>query len=139
LRFHRINLLINAIAEGCLLFPANPILPIHPNGRNSETQTANGVREGINMPRHENYPDDVRQYDNDPRSPFYDNSREDALYDARDALAAAWRDEYDKTGVVGFFGGDPRDECLEGESLGSVLDRFALLEVEQNPPTEDGW
>ena len=26
--------------------------------------------------RHDNYPDDIRQYDHDPRSPFYDDSYE---------------------------------------------------------------
>ncbi len=90
------------------------------------------------MTRHENYPDGIRNFDDCPGSPYYVDPSE-ALYDARDALVAAWRDEYDKTGTVGWFGGNPRDEALAGESLGSVFDRFALLEVEQNPPTDEGW
>ena len=31
--------------------------------------------------RTDNYPDDIRQYDNDPRSPFYDSSFDDAVED----------------------------------------------------------
>jgi hypothetical protein len=27
----------------------------------------------------DNYPDDIRNYDNDPRSPFYNNEREDFI------------------------------------------------------------
>lgn len=29
------------------------------------------------------YPDDIRQYDNDPRSPFYDDSKHEAFVDSR--------------------------------------------------------
>lgn len=29
-----------------------------------------------------NYPDDIRKYDNDPRSPFFDDSKDDALIEA---------------------------------------------------------
>ncbi len=91
------------------------------------------------MTRHDNYPDDIRNFDDCPGSPYYVDPSE-ALYDARDALVDAWRAEYDLTGVVGWFGGNPRDEALDSEeTLGAILDRFALLEVEQNPPTEDGW
>lgn len=32
------------------------------------------------MPRHDNYPDDIRQYDHDPRSPFYKDPPETELY-----------------------------------------------------------
>ena len=41
------------------------------------------------MARYDNYPDDIRCYDHDPRSPFYDNSAEDA---AESALEDAAKD-----------------------------------------------
>lgn len=36
--------------------------------------------------RTDNYPDDIRQYDGDPRSPFYDSSGDDALDEAKDGF-----------------------------------------------------
>lgn len=38
------------------------------------------------MTGYSNYPDDIRNYDGDPRSPFYDSSREDAIEEAEAAL-----------------------------------------------------
>lgn len=35
-----------------------------------------------------NYPDDIRCYDHDPRSPFYENPAEEAEEDALDSLPA---------------------------------------------------
>lgn len=40
------------------------------------------------MPRFDNYPDDIRRYDHDPRSPFYSNPLEDAIEDAEDEYRA---------------------------------------------------
>lgn len=41
------------------------------------------------MPRYDNYPDDIRCYDHDPRSPFYDDSRERAVESALEDVPAA--------------------------------------------------
>ena len=86
------------------------------------------------MPRLDNYPDDIRQYDDDPRSPFYVDPME-AIYDARDALVDEWQKEYARTGKVEWFGGDPREELAEGETLGALFDRNALAEVSTHPDT----
>jgi len=40
------------------------------------------------MPRYDNYPDDIRRYDHDPRSPFYDSRLEDAVADAESEYRA---------------------------------------------------
>lgn len=53
-----------------------------------------------------NYPDDIRQYDHDPRSPFYKGDvTEEAAQDAQDALDAAGDAAYDRK----------RDQELEEE------------------------
>lgn len=39
------------------------------------------------MARNDNYPDDIRRYDHDPRSPFYDDSRERAVESALEDAA----------------------------------------------------
>lgn len=40
------------------------------------------------VPRYDNYPDDIRRYDHDPRSPFYSNPLEDAVRDSEDEYRA---------------------------------------------------
>jgi len=50
------------------------------------------------MPRDDNYPDDIRQYDNDPRSPFY--TGDDWMDEYIEKLADDWDDELSKTGIV---------------------------------------
>ncbi|MCP4231738.1 MAG: hypothetical protein GY771_16535 [bacterium] len=46
------------------------------------------------MSRADNYPDDIRQYDNDPRSPFYKDS-DMWICGAATHLAATWLKELD--------------------------------------------
>jgi hypothetical protein len=78
----------------------------------------------------DNYPDDIRCYDNVPGSPFYVDPL-DAIEDARDALVSQWQAEYARTGKVAWFGGgDPHDELAEGETLGAMFDRIAQAQVE---------
>ena len=50
------------------------------------------------MSRDENYPDDIRQYDDDPRSPFY--TGDDWMDEPIEQLANDWDDELEKTGIV---------------------------------------
>ena len=52
------------------------------------------------MSRDENYPDDIRQYDNDPRSPFYVDPDDEWLEDAQNELCAAWEAELAQCGYV---------------------------------------
>ena len=52
------------------------------------------------MPRNDNYPDDIRMYDNDPRSPFYDNSADEAMEDAAQEKADQYWAEYLATGRI---------------------------------------
>lgn len=47
-----------------------------------------------------NYPDDIRCYDHDPRSPFYDDSRERAEEAALEDLPAALHKQADRLGLV---------------------------------------
>lgn len=44
------------------------------------------------MGRHDNYPDDIRQYDHDPRSPFYEEPDEGEDDDG-DYLYDCWKDK----------------------------------------------
>jgi len=45
-------------------------------------------------PGEENYPDDIHQYDNDPRSPFYVEPQEpESLEDEGDRLYQQWKDD----------------------------------------------
>ena len=48
------------------------------------------------MPRNDNYPDDIRCYDDDPRSPFYTDP-EEGLEEAAINLADAWDAEMIET------------------------------------------
>jgi len=52
------------------------------------------------MSRNDNYPDDIRQYDNDPRSPFYEDPDDDWLEDAQNNLCDAWAKELAESGYV---------------------------------------
>jgi hypothetical protein len=52
------------------------------------------------MPRNDNYPDDIRMYDNDPRSPFYVDPDEGWLEDAQNKLNDAWLAELAEHGYV---------------------------------------
>jgi hypothetical protein len=36
--------------------------------------------------RHDNYPDNIRNFDHDPRSPFYDDGDEEMTLSEREAL-----------------------------------------------------
>lgn len=47
-----------------------------------------------------NYPEDIRCYDHDPRSPFYDDSRERAEEAALEGLPAALHKQADRLGLV---------------------------------------
>jgi len=46
-----------------------------------------------------NYPDDIRCYDHDPRSPFYDDSRERAEEEALEALPSDLHKQADRLGL----------------------------------------
>ena len=46
-----------------------------------------------------NYPDDIRCYDHDPRSPFYDDRRERAEEEALEDLPAALRKQVARLGL----------------------------------------
>lgn len=48
------------------------------------------------MPRTDNYPDDIRQYDHDPRSPFYVEVAEDIEDDEERAEAIRMRERYEE-------------------------------------------
>jgi len=50
------------------------------------------------MSRNDNFPDDIRMYDDDPRSPFY--TGDDWMDEHIEKLADDWDDELAKTGVV---------------------------------------
>ena len=84
------------------------------------------------MPRNENYPPDIRNFDNVPGSPYYVDPM-DAIEDARDELVQKWQAEYVRTGKVEWLGGDPHDEMDKGETLGEMFDRMAMDEVNANP------
>jgi len=43
-----------------------------------------------------NYPDDIRRFDRDPRSPFYDNPAEGAEEDALDSLPAELHEQAER-------------------------------------------
>jgi hypothetical protein len=67
------------------------------------------------MPRFDNYPDDIRQYDNDPRSPFYVQPPVDCAYchascDLDDMTETKFGDE--------LFCGDECKESFELERYG---------------------
>lgn len=47
-----------------------------------------------------NYPDDIRSYDEDPRSPFYDNLLERAEEAAREALPEALMGQVGRLGLT---------------------------------------
>jgi hypothetical protein len=38
------------------------------------------------MSQYDNYPDDIRRYDNDPRSPFYDDSVDEMTLSERQTI-----------------------------------------------------
>ena len=50
------------------------------------------------MSRDDNYPDDIRMYDDDPRSPFF--TGDDWMDKPIEELANDWDDELEKTGIV---------------------------------------
>jgi len=62
--------------------------------------------------RNDNYPEDIRQYDNDPRSPFYSgpdqNDRDDWEHQQAENLVAAWKLELT---VMGRIDETDRDEA----------------------------
>ena len=69
----------------------------------------------------ENYPDDIRQYDDDPRSPFYDSRDEDWKADKAEELEAEYKqglrlDDYFESG-----GG--------GHDTASVLAAATMLQI----------
>ena len=51
------------------------------------------------MSRHENYPDDIRSYDNVPGSPFYQDPNE-WMHEKADEMATAWLEELGTTGMI---------------------------------------
>jgi hypothetical protein len=51
------------------------------------------------MPRQDNYPDDIRQYDNDPRSPFYKDP-DQWIYKEAEVLTNAWLKQLDDNNYI---------------------------------------
>jgi len=46
------------------------------------------------MPRMDNYPDDIRRYDHDPRSPFYNGPDERDYEDRANAMTEDWLETF---------------------------------------------
>lgn len=61
----------------------------------------------------DNYPDDIRQYDNDPRSPFYVDPDEAWLEEAQMQLANEWEKELAETGYVDVLDWEQADFDVE--------------------------
>jgi len=86
----------------------------------------------------DNYPDDIRQYDDDPRSPFYVDPNEWQIEEA-DKLAALWLKEYetfgDLTRQFGWTIADIEAEKKERkfDDLFEMLTVIAAEEIERNP------
>jgi hypothetical protein len=77
------------------------------------------------MSRNDNYPDDIRQYDNDPRSPFYVDPDDEWLEDAQNNLCAAWEKELAQCGYVEALDWDMADfEVARGKT---ALDVFVQM------------
>lgn len=52
------------------------------------------------MARYDNYPDDIRCYDHDPRSPFYDNPQERAEEEALESLPGELHKQAERLGYT---------------------------------------
>ena len=92
------------------------------------------------MSRHDNYPDDIRSFDNVPGSPFYVDPNE-WMEERADELAAEWDKELSETGIIEWNGFDQQEILFEMserkcESVYETLQVLALEEIESNP---DAW
>ena len=89
------------------------------------------------MSRHDNYPDDIRQYDNDPRSPFYDDPDEWMVAESDD-LAEKWEKELLETNRIDdldYHLDDIEVLCAERDNCDYevVLKILAYAEISANP------
>ena len=89
------------------------------------------------MSRHDNYPDDIRKYDDDPRSPFYVDP--DAWMDAAiEVLANQWRNELMTTKRIDDLDEDCHDIHIRMKKRNTidvldVLHPLASIEVNREP------
>jgi hypothetical protein len=89
------------------------------------------------MSKDPGYPDDIRQYDNDPRSPFYVDPNE-WMIEASDNLALDWAEELEKTDFIDALD-MTRDELIAELKARPTFDQLELLAekayalVEANP------
>ena len=89
------------------------------------------------MARNDNYPDDIRQYDNDPRSPFYDSREDDEVREKADAIGSLWWAEFNEFGELSELGLDRADllvlvEETNNVSIEGVIYDKAFQEVSTN-------
>lgn len=79
------------------------------------------------MPRDDNYPDDIRQYDNDPRSPFYEDPDE-WMEEKADELADDWYREFTISGRIDYLDWDTAE--VKFLMAGHSVDAFTLIRNE---------
>jgi len=89
------------------------------------------------MARNDNYPDDIRQYDNDPRSPFYDSREDDEVRDKADAVGDLWLAELNEFNEISELGLDRADLLVLVEesnhvSIEGLIYECAFQEVSSN-------
>jgi hypothetical protein len=70
--------------------------------------------------RDDNYPDNIRDFDDDPRSPFYDNSDEEWKADKAEELVDEFNrllklDDWFEAAGQGYDAKTIRDEAIEGQ------------------------
>ena len=89
------------------------------------------------MTRDSNYPQDIRNYDNHPQSPFYEDPNE-WMEDFCSNLADEWYDEYMLNGRVEFLDWDVDDVTIllfttKEKTVRDVIATAAYREVEARP------
>ena len=89
------------------------------------------------MPRYDNYPDNIRDFDDDPRSPFYDSRDEDWKIDQAERLENEYRDglrldDYFESGGGGHTTASVLADAIELDiSFDKALYRMAERAAEQ--------